>query len=86
MKTSRIGRAFHRTLVEAAGNPALDFAAAGVIESLQPAVNMVIFRFRDRPRSQLSTSACIGVSRRETVTLPVLRLTDYMSALRRQYC
>jgi GntR family transcriptional regulator, transcriptional repressor for pyruvate dehydrogenase complex len=44
---------FHRALVEAAGNPALEFAAAGVIESLQPAVNMIIFRFAEERASLL---------------------------------
>ncbi|MBS0393278.1 MAG: FadR family transcriptional regulator [Proteobacteria bacterium] len=39
---------FHRALVEAAHNPAMEFVAAGVLESLQPAVNLVIFRHRDR--------------------------------------
>jgi len=41
---------FHHTIVEAAGNPALEYAAAGVLDSLQPAINLVIFRFRDRAK------------------------------------
>ena len=39
---------FHRRVIESAHNPALGFAAAGVIDSLQPAVNLVVFRLRDR--------------------------------------
>jgi len=59
---------FHRTLVEAAGETRRStLRRPGVIESLQPAVNMVIFRFSATlARSQLSMSACIGDSRRET--------------------
>jgi GntR family transcriptional repressor for pyruvate dehydrogenase complex len=73
---------FHRTLVEAAGNPALDFAAAGVIESLQPAVNMVIFRFRDRRKVAAQHERLHrGLKARDSEAA----LTDYMSALRRQY-
>ncbi|MDE2350197.1 MAG: FadR family transcriptional regulator, partial [Gammaproteobacteria bacterium] len=37
---------FHRTLVECAANPSLEFAAAGIIEALQPAINLIVFRVR----------------------------------------
>jgi DNA-binding FadR family transcriptional regulator len=39
---------FHRALVNATGNPVLKFVMFAVIEALQPATNMVIFRFRKR--------------------------------------
>jgi DNA-binding FadR family transcriptional regulator len=76
---------FHRTLVEAAGNPALDFAAAGVIESLQPAVNMVIFRFRDRRKVATQHERLHRGLKARDSDAACAALTDYMNALRRQY-
>jgi len=76
---------FHRVLVEAAENPALDFAAAGVIESLQPAVNMVIFRFRDRSKvADQHERLHRGLEARDS-DAACAALTDYMGALRQQY-
>jgi DNA-binding FadR family transcriptional regulator len=76
---------FHRTLVEAAGNAALDFIAAGVVESLQPAVNLVIFRFRDRARvadhhQRLYQGLVTGNAGKACRAL-----ADYMLDLRTQY-
>jgi GntR family transcriptional regulator, transcriptional repressor for pyruvate dehydrogenase complex len=76
---------FHRTLVEAAGNPALDFAAAGVIESLQPAVNMVIFRFRDRRKVAAQHQRLYRSLKAGNVDAACGALIDYMNALRKQY-
>jgi len=39
---------FHRALVDAAGNPMLSFQMAGAIEAMQPLLNMITFRTRDR--------------------------------------
>ena len=39
---------FHRALVDATGNPVLQFLMCAVIEALQPVENMVIVRYRDR--------------------------------------
>lgn len=39
---------FHRAFVEAAGNPMLSFQMAGAIEAMQPLLNMITFRSRDR--------------------------------------
>lgn len=39
---------FHRALVDAAGNRMLQLVMVTVIEALQPAMNMVVFRFRER--------------------------------------
>ena len=41
---------FHRALVEAAGNPVLSFQMAGVVEAMQPLMNMITYRMRDRRR------------------------------------
>jgi DNA-binding FadR family transcriptional regulator len=39
---------FYRTLAEAADNPLLSFQMAGVIEAVQPLLNMITYRSRDR--------------------------------------
>ncbi len=41
---------FHRALVDAAANPVLSFQMAGVIEAMQPLMNMLTYRMRDRTR------------------------------------
>lgn len=41
---------FHRALVDATGNPVLKFVMFAVIEALQPATNLVIFRFLERSK------------------------------------
>ena len=72
-------------LVEAAGNPALDFAAAGVIESLQPAVNIVIFRFRDRRKVAAQHERLYRSLKARDSDAACAALTEYMNALRKQY-
>lgn len=39
---------YHRALVEAADNPLLSFQMAGVIEAIQPLLNMITYHGRDR--------------------------------------
>ncbi len=41
---------FHRALVDAAGNPVLSFQMVGVIEAMQPLMNMITYRLRERTR------------------------------------
>lgn len=41
---------FHRALVDAAGNPVISFQMAGVVEAMQPLMNMITYRARDRAR------------------------------------
>lgn len=40
--------AFHRALVDGAGNPVLSFQLAGAVEAMQPLMNMITFTARDR--------------------------------------
>ncbi len=76
---------FHRTLVEAACNPALEFAAAGVLDSLQPAVNLVIFRFRDRRQVAAQHERLHRGLASKDGDAACAALCEYMNALRRQY-
>lgn len=40
--------AFHRALVDAAGNPVLSYQLAGAVEAMQPLMNMITFTARSR--------------------------------------
>ncbi|WP_420567765.1 FadR/GntR family transcriptional regulator [Thalassovita sp.] len=40
--------AFHRALVDAAGNPVLSYQLAGAVEAMQPLMNMITFSQRSR--------------------------------------
>ncbi len=42
--------AFHRALVDGAGNPVLSYQLAGAVEGMQPLMNMITFTARDRAR------------------------------------
>ena len=42
--------AFHRALVDAAGNPVLSYQLAGAVEAMQPLMNMITFSDRSRGR------------------------------------
>jgi GntR family transcriptional regulator, transcriptional repressor for pyruvate dehydrogenase complex len=76
---------FHHTIVEAAGNPALDYAAASVLDSLQPAVNMIIFRFRDRARVAGQHQRLYQGLLNRDAERACRALTEYMLDLRSQY-
>ena len=76
---------FHRTLVECAGNPALEFAATGIIEALQPAINMVVFRFRDRRQVAAQHERIRDALEARDGEAACAALAAYMNALRSQY-
>jgi DNA-binding FadR family transcriptional regulator len=40
--------AFHRALVDAAGNPVLSYQLAGAVEAMQPLMNMITYTRRSR--------------------------------------
>ncbi|MBT8411670.1 MAG: GntR family transcriptional regulator [Octadecabacter sp.] len=42
--------AFHRALVDGAGNPVLSYQLAGAVEAIEPLMNMITFTGRDRAR------------------------------------
>jgi GntR family transcriptional repressor for pyruvate dehydrogenase complex len=42
--------AFHRALVDGAGNPVMSYQLAGAVEAMQPLMNMITFSARDRAR------------------------------------
>lgn len=76
---------FHRALVDATHNPVLQFVMFAVIEALQPAANLVIFRFRKR---ELIVSQheriYTAIEARDAETATSV-LTEQMGYLREQY-
>ncbi|GGE43385.1 FadR/GntR family transcriptional regulator [Actibacterium pelagium] len=56
--------AFHRAMVDAAGNPVLSYQLAGAVEAMQPLMNMITFTARNRSeiitRHQYLTDALEG--------------------------
>ncbi len=60
--------AFHRALVDAAGNPVMSYQLAGSVEAMQPLMNMITFTARDRARIvELHTAITDALERRDAV-------------------
>ena len=77
---------FHRVMVDAADNPVLSFQMAGVIEAMQPLMNMLTYRMRDRPRiARLHATLADALETRDaSAALATLKeLGDYTQDLAR---
>ncbi|MDU8913192.1 FadR/GntR family transcriptional regulator [Aestuariicoccus sp. MJ-SS9] len=58
--------AFHRALVDGAGNPVLSYQLAGAVEAMQPLMNMITFTARSRERIvTLHTQIADGLEARD---------------------
>ena len=71
---------FHRALVDAANNPVLSFQMAGIIEGMQPLMNMLTYRTRDRARiSEYHSKIVEAVADRnpDTVVSILRTLSEY---------
>ena len=72
--------AFHRALVDGAGNPILSFQLAGAIEAIEPLMNMLTFTQRDRDVIvSLHTKIADALEARSTeqVKSTLVELSDY---------
>lgn len=76
--------AFHRALVDAAGNPVISYQLAGAVEAMQPLMNMITFSARSREtivgfHSQITDA----LEQRDgaTVDLQLSALADYANTL-----
>ncbi len=78
--------AFHRALVDGAGNPVLSYQLAGAVEAMQPLMNMITFSARSRTRiialhtdiadaiaAQDQRAACDGLTALEDETQALAR-------------
>lgn len=79
--------AFHRALVDGAGNPALSYQLAGVVEGMLPLMNMITFTARSRENiQQLHGEIFDALVRRDSdsVTNALSELERYTLRLGRQ--
>ncbi|MDW4548730.1 GntR family transcriptional regulator [Defluviimonas sp. D31] len=61
--------AFHRALVDAAGNPVLSYQLAGAVEAMQPLMNMITFTARSRETIvALHTAIADAIEARDAAT------------------
>jgi len=78
--------AFHRALVDGAGNPVLSYQLAGAVEGMQPLMNMITFTARSREEIiRLHTVIADAIEARDSVTAEqtLIGLADYTNQLAR---
>lgn len=76
--------AFHRALVDGAGNPVLSYQLAGAIEAIEPLMNMITFTARSRDRIVgLHTAIADALDTRDATKVDDLlaELADYTAIL-----
>jgi GntR family transcriptional regulator, transcriptional repressor for pyruvate dehydrogenase complex len=76
---------FHRALVDATQNPVLQFIMFAVIEALQPATNLVIFRFRKRKLIIAQHERIYAAIKARDIDAAEKALTEQMDYLCEQY-
>jgi len=74
---------FHRALIAAAHNPALDYAAASLIDSLQPVLNVLVYRVRDRRQVVLELGRLVAALTSRDGAAAVDSLEAYLATLTR---
>ncbi|SDW44321.1 transcriptional regulator, GntR family [Ruegeria halocynthiae] len=76
--------AFHRALVDGAGNPVLSYQLAGAVEAMQPLMNMITFGARSREEIiSLHTDIADALEARDaaTVDAALIKLESYTRQL-----
>ena len=76
---------FHRALVDATRNPVLQFVMFAVIEALQPATNLVIFRFRERKKILAQHERIYAAIKARDTEVAEEALAEQMNYLCEQY-
>lgn len=76
---------FHRLLVEATANPMLQFLMYAVIEVLQPVLNLVVYKFRERPLIIAQHRKILDAIRAKDPDAAVHALDVQMNYLREKY-
>lgn len=72
--------AFHRALVDGAGNPVLSYQLAGAVEAMQPLMNMITFTARSREeiiRLHSKIADALEAQDAETVDAALVELETY---------
>lgn len=78
--------AFHRALVDAAGNPILSYQLAGAVEAMQPLMNMITFTARSRERIialHTAIADALEAGQADAVDHQLDALCDYTTTLAR---
>lgn len=78
---------FHRTLVDACGNPMLSFQMAGLVEAMQPVLNMIVYQVRDRAfviEAHGEILAAVRTGNANAACTALDRVTDYIGDLARK--
>lgn len=75
---------FHRALVAAAHNPALDYAAASLLDSLQPVLNLVVYKERDRRSVARELGRLVAALALRDASAASAALTAYLTTLLHQ--
>ncbi|WP_170437459.1 FadR/GntR family transcriptional regulator [Ruegeria arenilitoris] len=76
--------AFHRALVDGAGNPVLSYQLAGAVEAMQPLMNMITFTARSREeiiRLHSKIADSLEAQDAETVDAALVELETYTRRL-----
>ncbi|WP_170592704.1 FadR/GntR family transcriptional regulator [Ruegeria arenilitoris] len=76
--------AFHRALVDGAGNPVLSYQLAGAVEAMQPLMNMITFTARSREeiiRLHSKIADALEAQDAETVDAALVELETYTRRL-----
>ncbi len=76
--------AFHRALVDGAGNPVLSYQLAGAVEAMQPLMNMITFSARSREAIiELHTKIADGLEAQDAAAVErvLIALEDYTRQL-----
>ena len=76
---------FHRALVDATQNPVMQFVMFAVIEALQPATNLVIFRFREREKILTQHERIYAAIKARNAEVAEEALAEQMNYLCEQY-
>lgn len=75
---------FHRALADAAGNPMLSFQMAGVVEGMQPLLNLITYQARDREMMAAGAEEiadAIEVRDAKAAEAALARIAAYVSGL-----
>ena len=78
--------AFHRALVDGAGNPVISYQLAGAVEGMQPLMNMITFTARSREHIvALHTAIADALEARDATVVDgnLIELCDYTISLAR---
>lgn len=76
---------FHKTIASATGNPILEITMTAVLDALQPATNLIVYRLRDRNEVIRQHQLIIEALRQGDVEAATQAISTQMEALKELY-